>query len=66
LKKSKAGLKFAFCEFAISDAKVCLQAIGRGILLASWLAEAARQELARFKEFMAWLRYGEECLDDSV
>jgi anaphase-promoting complex subunit 4 len=57
---------FAFCEFNVSDAKVCLQAIGRGILLASWLAGAARQELARFREFMAWLRYGKECIDGRV
>jgi anaphase-promoting complex subunit 4 len=31
------------------------------ILLASWLAGAARQELARFKEFVGWLRYGRSC-----
>jgi anaphase-promoting complex subunit 4 len=30
-----------------------------GIFLSSWLGATARKELGRFKEFMAWLRYGE-------
>ena len=32
---------------------------GRAIVIAGWLAATARRELARFKEFMIWLRYGQ-------
>ena len=50
---------FAFCEFSASEAKGCLQAIQRVIMVGNWLAKTARIELARFREFMGWLRYGE-------
>ena len=51
---------FAFCEFSASEAKGCLQAIQRVIMVGNWLAKTARIELARFREFMGWLRYGED------
>jgi anaphase-promoting complex subunit 4 len=50
---------FAFCEFSASEAKGCLQAIQRLIMVGNWLAKTARVELTRFREFMGWLRYGE-------
>jgi len=50
---------FAFCEFSASEAKGCLQATQRLIMLGNWLAKTARVELTRFREFMGWLRYGE-------
>ena len=50
---------FAFCEFSASEAKGCLQAIERLIMLGNWLAKMARVELTHFREFMGWLRYGE-------
>ena len=50
---------FAFCEFSASEAKGCLQAIQRLIMAGNWLAKTARVELTRFREFMGWLRYGE-------
>jgi len=49
---------FAFCEFSASEAKGCLQAIQRLIMMGNWLAKTARVELTRFREFMGWLRYG--------
>lgn len=49
---------FAFCEFSASEAKGCLQAIQRLIMMGNWLAKMARVELTRFREFMGWLRYG--------
>jgi len=51
---------FAFCEFSASEAKGCLQAIQRLIMVGNWLAKTARVELTRFREFMGWLRYGED------
>lgn len=50
---------FAFCEFSGSEAKGCLQAIQRLIMVGNWLAKTARVELTRFREFMGWVRYGE-------
>ena len=50
---------FAFCEFSASEAKGCLQTIQRLIMVGNWLAKTARVELTRFREFMGWLRYGE-------
>lgn len=50
---------FAFCEFSASETKGCLQAIQRLIMVGNWLAKTARVELTRFREFMGWLRYGE-------
>ncbi len=50
-----------FSAFQINfvDVDQCLCYINQAILLTSWLAAAARREHGRFKEFMAWLRYGE-------
>ncbi|KAF7320323.1 DEAD-domain-containing protein [Mycena kentingensis (nom. inval.)] len=39
-----------------SDVKECLAMSGRAIFLATWLAAVARRELARFREFITWLR----------
>lgn len=36
----------------------CLTMVNQTVLLATWLAAAARREHNRFKEFMTWLRYG--------
>jgi len=51
---------FAFCEFSASEAKGCLQATQRLVMVGNWLAKTARVELTRFREFMGWLRYGED------
>ena len=51
---------FAFCEFSASEAKGCLQATQRLIMVGNWLAKTVRVELTRFREFMGWLRYGED------
>jgi len=29
-------------------------------MVGNWLAKTARVELTRFREFMGWLRYGED------
>ena len=54
---------FAFCEFSASETKGCLQAIQRVIMVGNWLAKTARIELARFREFIGWLRYGENACE---
>ncbi len=36
----------------------CLELVNRTIILAAWLAAAARREYSRFKEFMTWIKFG--------
>jgi anaphase-promoting complex subunit 4 len=40
------------------DIEICLDLTGRAIFIASWLAAVTRRELARFKEFITWIRAG--------
>ncbi|GLB36171.1 putative DEAD-domain-containing protein [Lyophyllum shimeji] len=49
--------RFAFYELSLPDIKVCIDLTGRTIILAAWLAAIARRELARFREFINWLRF---------
>ena len=46
------------CKLRTSDIEHCLELAGRAIVCANWLAATARKELARFKEFISWLRWG--------
>ncbi|KIY52751.1 hypothetical protein FISHEDRAFT_55726 [Fistulina hepatica ATCC 64428] len=50
---------FHFDLFELDSAKIrsCMGLAARGIVLSNWLASTARQELSRFKEFIAWLQY---------
>jgi len=50
-----------YALFEIPDQLVeqCMASVARAIVLAAWLAASARRENNRFKEFIAWLRYGE-------
>jgi hypothetical protein len=49
---------FAAFELSGEDLKACLGAASKAILISSWLASVARRELARFKEFIKWLTFG--------
>ena len=48
-----------------TDPTAALHLTGRVITLASWLAAVARRELSRFKEFIAWVRFGKIRAQDS-
>ncbi|ESK88893.1 anaphase-promoting complex component cut20 apc4 [Moniliophthora roreri MCA 2997] len=52
-------LRMLFPSFGIPTDAVeqCLTQVKRAILLANWLAAAARREFSRFKEFISWLRF---------
>ncbi|KIK71029.1 hypothetical protein GYMLUDRAFT_150173 [Collybiopsis luxurians FD-317 M1] len=62
-----ASIPTIYAAFDISSISVnqCLAMLKQAILLASWLAAAARRELNRFKEFMSWLRYETQILNPS-
>ena len=45
-------------EISVEEVDKCLNLATQAIVLASWLAAVARQELFRFTEFMLFLRYG--------
>lgn len=49
-----------YALFALSphDLHHCLELTNRTIVAAAWLSAAARRELSRFKDFIAWLRFG--------
>jgi anaphase-promoting complex subunit 4 len=47
-------------QLSDSDLTVCLDLTGRAVVIASWLASVARRELIRFREFISWLRFGEQ------
>ncbi|KAG5652103.1 hypothetical protein H0H81_006323, partial [Sphagnurus paluster] len=49
--------QFAFFELSLNEINECLDLTRRTIILASWLAAAARRELSRFREFISWLRF---------
>ena len=51
--------KYNFSTEAVNS---CLELAEMGIFLAAWLAAAARTEMARFIEFMHFLRYGTKLL----
>ncbi|KAK7058948.1 hypothetical protein VNI00_001572 [Paramarasmius palmivorus] len=57
--KGWSCLPMLFPSFGIPTDAVeeCLTQVKRAIVLASWLAAAARRELSCFKEFVAWLRF---------
>ncbi|KAJ8522524.1 hypothetical protein ONZ45_g896 [Pleurotus djamor] len=44
-------------ELSSDDLDVCCKLCARGIIIASWLVSAARRELRRFSDFIAWLRF---------
>ncbi|KAF9069043.1 anaphase-promoting complex, cyclosome, subunit 4-domain-containing protein [Rhodocollybia butyracea] len=44
----------------------CLAMLKQAVILASWLAAAARREHLRFKEFMLWLRYATVILNPTT
>ncbi|KLO20277.1 hypothetical protein SCHPADRAFT_918366 [Schizopora paradoxa] len=44
-------------EISVEEIDECLNLAAQAIVLASWLAAVARQELFRFTEFMLFLRY---------
>jgi len=50
--------QFAPFQLPRDDLTFCTELASRGIILASWLAAECRRELFRFKEFIAWLRFG--------
>lgn len=50
--------QFSLFELEEEDIKVCLDLAGRAIVISGWLAAVARRELARFKEFISFIRYG--------
>lgn len=50
--------QYHVCGWKASDIRACLDLTDRAIVIAGWLASTARRELAHFKEFMVWLRYG--------
>lgn len=50
--------QYARCKIKSADVEACLELTATAIFQASWLANAARKELLRFKEFMKWIRYG--------
>ncbi|KDQ63736.1 hypothetical protein JAAARDRAFT_203134 [Jaapia argillacea MUCL 33604] len=54
---SRLPQNYGFCEFQTSELVVCLELLGRAIVLSAWLAATARREFFRFREFIAWLRY---------
>ncbi|RPD82564.1 hypothetical protein L226DRAFT_451057 [Lentinus tigrinus ALCF2SS1-7] len=49
--------QYAQCKIKPADIEACLELTATAIFQASWLANAARKELLRFKEFMKWIRY---------
>ena len=42
-----------------TEIKACLNLAGQAVVCANWLSATARRELAHFREFITWLRYGE-------
>ncbi|KAI0051696.1 hypothetical protein FA95DRAFT_1534014 [Auriscalpium vulgare] len=49
--------QYGLCELQKPDILDCLRMTSQAITVADWLSSTARRELARFKEFMKWLRY---------
>jgi hypothetical protein len=49
---------YASFQLVTTDIEICIDLTGRAIFIASWLAAVARRELARFKEFLTWIRAG--------
>lgn len=49
-----------YSVFELSADELCKarDLAGRGVIIASWLAIKARNELPCFREFIYWLRYG--------
>lgn len=45
-------------ELSPQELGSCLELTGRAIVAAAWLSATARRELSRFRDFIAWLRYG--------
>lgn len=45
-------------ELQKGEIEACLDLAGRAIVISGWLAAVARRELARFKEFIAFIRHG--------
>lgn len=45
-------------ELRKDEIEACLDLAGRAIVISGWLAAVARRELARFKEFIAFIRHG--------
>jgi anaphase-promoting complex subunit 4 len=50
--------QYTLFELSPQDIGHCLELTNRAIVAAAWLAASARQELSRFKDFIAWLRFG--------
>lgn len=50
--------QYSLLELPEAELRDCLALTSRAIVLASWLAAVARRELARFQEFISWIRYG--------
>ncbi|KZV77722.1 hypothetical protein PENSPDRAFT_12612 [Peniophora sp. CONT] len=48
---------YALFQFNSEELRECLDMVAQVITAASWLTSVARRELARFKEFMRWLRF---------
>ncbi|KAK2461900.1 hypothetical protein APHAL10511_006363 [Amanita phalloides] len=44
-------------ELSVKDLNTCLDLTGRAVVIACWLANLSRRELARFREFISWLRF---------
>ncbi|KAG7450497.1 uncharacterized protein BT62DRAFT_1001314 [Guyanagaster necrorhizus] len=49
--------EYALFELQSDDLATCIEHCNRAIILAAWLAAAARREFTRFREFMSWLRF---------
>ncbi|KAF9044704.1 hypothetical protein BDZ89DRAFT_1155514 [Hymenopellis radicata] len=49
--------EYALFELQSQDIMRCLELANRTIILAAWLAAAARREYSRFKEFMTWIKF---------
>jgi hypothetical protein len=54
----KCRPQYTLFELSPQELGHCLELTKRGIVAAAWLAATARQELSRFKDFIAWLRFG--------
>jgi len=48
---------YELCQFTEEEVRHCLDMISQAIIASSWLSTVARRELARFREFMKWLRF---------
>ena len=53
--------QYGVFELAGEEIKTCIALTSNAIVIASWLASMARRELTRFREFIKWLSFGNDC-----